>query len=315
MNRTKFFLSKQSWIWPYIGSLLIYVVISFLSEGGFNLKTLFLNMTLATFAFLLGVSEMLVITSGDGAIDMSVPYTVTLCAYISAAWLREGSVLAGILLIIAICVAVGLLNGVINVYFQVPAMIGTLAVGYILYTVVLEYSSNATVQPAPALTRFARIQVGGFSMLTVICIVFAVFMYFVMYRTKFGKELHATGQGHHIAYLAGINVRAILIPVFIASSLIAGATGILLGAYMNGSFQSMGDAYQMPAIAAALVGGTLVSGGKSSVIGTFGGVVMLTLLGTLITITRLSAGWRDIIQGAVIVLILAAAADPTAKRS
>ncbi len=126
--------------------------------------------------------------------------------------------------------------------------------------------------------------------------------------------MHAVGQGHYIAELAGISVPRILIPVFILSSVIAGITGILLGAYVNGSFQTMGDAYQMPAIAAALVGGTLVSGGRSSVLGTFGGAILLTLLGTLITMTGLSAGWQKLIQGTVIILILVAASGRIHER-
>lgn len=307
MNKIRKWTSKKTWIWSFAGSLLLFIAISLISDGGFSLKTLFMNITLATFAFLLGISEMLVITSGDGAIDLSIPYTVTLCAYISAAWLRGSKTIAGILIILGICLLVGLVNGIVNVYLHVHAMIGTLAVGYILFTVVLVYSKNATVQPSPVLSRFAQVQIGGFSVLTVLCLLFAAVMGIVMYKTRFGKKLHAVGQGHHIAYLAGIHVPKIIIPVFIFSSLIAGVTGILLGAYVNGSFQTMGDAYQMPAIAAALVGGTLVSGGKSSVLGTFGGAVMLTLLGTLITITGLSAGWQDIIEGAVIILILIAA--------
>lgn len=307
MSIIRKWISGKTWIWSYAGSLILFIAISILSDGGFTFKTLFLNMTLATFAFLLGISEMMVITSGDGAIDLSIVYTVTLCAYLSATWLRGGKTFLGILIILGICVLVGLVNGVINVYLHVHAMIGTLAIGYILFTVILVYSTNATVQPSPALSHFAKLQLGGFSILTVLCIIFAVIMHVIMYKTRFGKRIHAVGQGHHIAGLAGINVPGILIPVFILSSVIAGVTGILLGAYVNGSFQSMGDAYQMPAIAAALVGGTLVSGGRSSVLGAFGGAIMLTLLGTLITITGLSAGWQDLIEGLAIILILIAA--------
>ena len=307
MNNIKKWISKKTWIWSFVGSLILFIAISILSDGGLSIKTLFMNITLASFAFLLGISEMLVITSGDGAIDLAVPYTVTLCAYISAAWLKGSRAIIGVLLILGVCVLVGLVNGIVNYYLHVHAMIGTLAVGYILFTIVLLYSKNATVQPSAVLSGFARTQFGGFSVITILCILFLILMAVVMYKTKFGKKLHALGQGHHIAYLAGINVARMIIPVFIFSSVIAGITGVLLGAYVNGSFQSMGDAYQMKAIAAALVGGTLVSGGKSSVLGTFGGAVMLTLLGTLITITGLSAGWQNLIEGAVIILILIAA--------
>lgn len=313
MKKISELAGKNPWIWSFVGSSLVLVIISVISENGFSLRTLFMNVTLASFTFLLGISEMLVITSGDGAIDLSIPYIVTLCAYLSANWLKGTKAITGIFVILGVCVLIGLANGIINVFLHVHAMIGTLAVGYILFTIILVYSKSATVQPSPALSKFVQTQFGGLSIITIFCMIFLIFMIVVMYHTKFGKYIHAMGQGHHIAYLAGINVSKMMMLVFVASAVIAGVTGVLLGAYVNGSFQSMGDSYQMKAIAATLVGGTIVSGGKSSVIGTFGGAILLTLLGTMITITGLSSGWQKLIEGAVIILILIAA-DPMKKR-
>ena len=128
-----------------------------------------------------------------------------------------------------------------------------------------------------------------------------------MYKTKLGKKIHAIGQGHHIAYLAGINVNKILILIFICSSLIAGLTGVLLSAYVGGSYQTLGDSYLMPSIAAAMVGGTLISGGKSCVAGVFTGAVMFVLLSTLLNLSGFSAGMQNVTEGIVIILILFAA--------
>lgn len=306
------FAAKNSWIWPYIGSVLVCIVIAFVS-GGFSTRTIFLNVTLASFSFLIGLCEMLIITSGEGAIDLCAPYIVTLCAYISANWLTEGKTLIGILIIVGACVAIGVVNGLINIYLKVHAMIGTLAVGYILFSIILVYSKSATVKPSKALMKFAQTNWGGFSLITILCIIFLIFMAVVMYKTKFGKRLHAMGQGHHIAELAGIKVKTMLMLVFIFSALIAGVTGVLLGAYVNGSFQTLGDSYQMPAIAAALVGGTLVSGGKSSVLGTFGGAILLTLLSSMINIMGVAAGWQNLIEGIVIILILVAADSKSSR--
>lgn len=297
---------EHTWIWAFLGIFILWTAISVIA-GGYSFKTLFLNITLATFTFLLGISETLVIASGDGAIDLSVPYTLTLSAYIAAAWFRDGNTWKGILLILGLCLLVGLVNGLMNVYLHVHAMIGTLAVGYILFTAILIYSQYSTKAPNIRISEFVQKQLGGFSILTFFCILFALCMALLIYRTKFGKRLHATGGGHRTAKLAGVNVSRILIVVFTASSLIAGVTGVLLGAYVGGSYQSMGDTYQMPAIAAAMVGGTLVSGGKSSVLGTFFGAIMLTLLGTFLTLTGLSAGWQNVIEGVIMILLLLAA--------
>lgn len=297
---------KSAWLWTFVGCAVICVAIGFLS-GGFSARTILLNVTLASFTFLLALCEMLIITSGDGAIDLCVPYIVTLSAYISANWLTEGKAFIGVIVLIVVCIIIGIINGLINVYLQVHAMISTLAVGYILFSVILVYSKSATVKPSKALMHFAQTNWNGFSLITIICLIFLAIMAVVMYRSQFGIRLHAMGQGHHIARLAGINTNRMLMTVFIASALIAGLTGVLLGAYVNGSFQTLGDSYQMKAIAAALVGGTVVSGGKSSVLGAFGGAVLLTLLTSLINITGLSAGWQNLVEGLVIILILVAA--------
>jgi len=297
---------NNTWIWAAIGSVALWIAITLIS-GGLSTKTLFLNITLASFTFLLGIAEMLIITSGDGAIDLSVPYTLTLSAYIASALFRDGNTFVGVLIIIGLCVFVGLINGLINMYLHVHAMIGTLAVGYILFSVVLEYPQYSTKAPTAAFRSAVQLQAGGFSILTAFCILFAIMIGLMMYKTKFGKRIHAAGQGHHIAYLAGINVKRVIIPLFIASSLIAGLTGILLSAYVGGSYQSMGDSYLMPSIASALVGGTVVSGGKSSVTGVFCGAIMLMLLSSFLTLTGLSAGIQYIIEGGLIILVLLAA--------
>lgn len=303
MIAAKRFIHKNSWVWAAIGTLAIWAVISIIS-GGVSFKTLFLNATLATFAFLLGVAELFIITSGEGAIDLSVAYTFTLSAYISAKMFRDNTTLPGILIIIAVCVVIGLVNAFVNVCLHVHAMIGTLAVGYILFSVVLVYAQFSTMAPDKSWAKFVQSQVGGFSVPTAFCLLLIALLVVFLYHTKFGKQLHAVGQGHLAAKFAGIPVNRILTISFVVSSLLAGLGGVICCAYVNGSYQTLGDTYQMSAISAAMIGGTLVSGGKSSVVGTYFGAVMLTLLGTLLNLTGLEKGWQYVIEGLIIIMLL-----------
>ncbi len=310
MIKANKWFSKNPWIWSTIGFVVLWLVISVVS-GKFSIETLFLNITLASFTFLLGIAEMMVITSGDGALDLSLPYTMTISAYIAAATFRDGNTWKGILILLVVCVGIGLLNGMINVYLHVHAMIGTLAVGYIIYTVILEYSKYSTKAPTKEIQNFVHGRIGGLSVLTILCVLFVILMSVVMYKTKLGKKIHAIGQGHHIAYLAGINVNRIIILIFVCSSLIAGLTGVLVSAYVGGSYQTMGDSYLIPSIAATMVGGTLISGGKSCVVGAFTGAVMFVLLSTLLNLSGFSASMQNIAEGVVIILILFAAKKDT----
>lgn len=298
--------SAHPWIWSAIGIFVIWIAIS-ITSGTFTFETLLLNITLASFTFLLGIAEMLVITTGDGAIDLSLPYTMTLSAYISAAMFRDGNVWKGIIILILVTGMIGLINGVINVYLHVHAMIGTLAVGYIIYTVILEYSQYSTKAPTKAIQNVVHSEIGNISLLTLFCILFTMLISVILYKSKHGKRIHAIGQGHYIAYLAGINVNKLLILIFVASSMIAGLTGVMVSAYVGGSYQTLGDSYLMPAIAAALVGGTVISGGKSNALGAYTGAIMFILLNTLLNLSGFSAGMQNITQGLVIILILFAA--------
>jgi ribose transport system permease protein len=272
-------------------------------------NSLLLNATLASFIFLLGLGEMLVMTSGEGAIDLSMPYVVTLSAYFAAAYMRAGNdrIIPGILMILVGCAVVGLINALINFYLKVHAMITTLATGYILFTAILLYGPHSQGAPNEKLAAFAQFQVQGFSLLTVVCIGIALVVAVVLYRTTYGRSLHAIGQGRRTAELAGIRVARTIFVTFVLSALLAGVTGILLGAYVGGAYLDMGNYYLMPSIATTLVGGTLVSGGKSSVAGTMGGALMLTLVQTFLTLTKLSAGLQYLIEGAILMLVLIAA--------
>ncbi len=115
----------------------------------------------------------------------------------------------------------------------------------------------------------------------------------------------AVGQSGRAADLAGINVRRTVIAAFIISGVLGGLTGILCCGFFGGTFLDMGSAYLITGIATTLIGGTAVAGGKSSVGGTFAGALMLTLIVTFITLTKLSIGLQYLIEGIVLVAILA----------
>ena len=140
--------------------------------------------------------------------------------------------------------------------------------------------------------------------MTIVCIVIAILFAVLMYRTKFGKRLHAVGQNRRAAELAGINVPKIVITAFIVCAVIGSITGILCSGFFNGTFMDMGNAYLLTGIAAAIIGGTVVAGGKSHVGGALAGALMLTLIVTFITLTRLSMGLQYLIEGAFLIVIL-----------
>ncbi len=299
-------VGNNSWVWAATGAFVLWMLISVIA-GSVSLQTLLLNATLASILALVAFGQMIVITSGDGAIDLSLPYIVTFGGYVAARFMAGGNetILSGFIITILVCAFVGLLNGLITLYLKVPAIITTLATGYILYSFILMIAYNTQAYPNPLIKNFASWKWHDFSTLTMLCLIVAVLLAVVMYRTKFGKRLHAVGQNRRAADLAGINVRRTVIGAFIISGVLGGITGILCGGFFGGTFLDMGNAYLITGIAATLIGGTVVAGGKSSVGGTLAGALMLTLIVTFITLTRLSMGLQYLIEGAVLIAILA----------
>lgn len=308
------FLARNVWIWSVIGSLLLWMVISILTKN-LSLQMLAGSATLASFLVLMSLGQMTVITTGNGAIDLSSQYTVALAAYISSMLASGHGFAVGLIGSLAVCVVIGIVIGIINLRFRVPPMITTLAVGFIIYSIVLIVSTMTTGMPTPGVAYFAqKLRIIGLSPMIFIAAAIAVVMAVLMYRTKFGKHLHAVGQNRTAAALAGISVTRIVTSAFVVSSVLAGITGTLLGGYFGGASQDMGVSYLMTSVAATVIGGTAASGGRSSVAGAVSGALLLTFIVALLNLSMLPASFQRIIQGVLLMVILVASV-PKGKRA
>ncbi len=303
---------KYTFIWPLLGSAILWALIGAVS-GKFNLNQLFSCSKLATFALLLALAQMVVVTSGEGAIDLSQTYILTLCAYVSCS-LMNVNLFVGFIAAVLVGAVCGLVNGCINIYLKVPAMITTLATGYIIFTVILISAPHMKTLPNAQLVKLINMNLGGFSMLTLICIIVAVLLAVLLYRTKYGKNLHAVGQKRLAAGYSGIAVGPVVIAAFTLGGALCGLAGVLCGAFIGGAFQDMGTTYFLPSIAAAFVGGTAASGGRSNVLGVCLGALMMSFMTTFLNAASLSPGMQKLIQGAFLVLILVASVSNAVKK-
>lgn len=305
-------MTKYAFIWPLMGSVLLWIAIGVVS-GKFGVSQLFASAKLCIFALLLALGQMIVVTSGEGAIDLSQVYILTLCAYVSCSVMNVNFVL-GLIISIAVGALCGLMNGLINIYLKVPAMITTLATGYIIFTLVLVAAPSMKALPNSTFVKFININICGVSMLTVICVVVAVLLGMLLYKTKYGKQLHAVGQKRVAAWHVGIPVNKVVITAFTLGGALCGLSGALCGALNGGAFQDMGSTYFLPSVVATFIGGTAASGGKSNVAGVCLGALMMSLMSTFLNAANLSPGMQKLIQGAVLVLILVASVSNDAKK-
>ena len=123
-------------------------------------------------------------------------------------------------------------------------------------------------------------------------------------RTTFGRAIYAIGNRERAAYLSGIDTRRVTMLAFALSGALSAFGGVLLAGYASKAAQSMGDAYLLPSIAAVVLGGTHILGGRGSYLGTVAGVVLITLLQSILSVMQISEAGRQLIYGAVIILML-----------
>jgi ribose transport system permease protein len=307
----KFLALTQShrWIWSALAVLIFWGALSIVTER-FSVASLSGIVLSASFLSIVGVGQMFVVTTGRGNIDLSIASVVTLSAYVALLTIggRDADLLWGILAALGLGLVVGCFNAALVVRLKVPAIIATLATGYVLATATL--LCNRSIHGfavSPALRSLAAGRFLGAPIMLLVCIGLIALAEFVLRRTVYGRTLSAVGQNRVAARLAGIPVDRVVATAFVISSVLASLMGLVLGAYVGGAFLEMGQPYLLQSVAAAVIGGTLIFGGSASAIGVFFASVLLILLVTLMQIMQLPPGSQDMVQGVVVILVLALA--------
>lgn len=262
-------------------------------------------LTLASFLVVLAFGQGLVILVGG--LDLSIPALITIGGVLSATWVGTGNPDAWYLLpaILGVCCLCGAFNGFGVTVLKIPPFIMTMATSIILASVALGYTSGTPRGASPdVLTALMKSTWLGVPTVVFFVVVFAIAGWVVQSRTVLGRRLYAVGANPEAARVAGVSVGAVTMTAYVVSAACAGFVGMMLVGYANGATLRMGDNYMLPSIAAVVIGGSSILGGRGSFVGTVGGAVLLTTLGTVISAIGLEQGWRTVIEGGIIVAAL-----------
>lgn len=262
----------------------------------------YLLQQLQTGAFLGIVAAGMMMVILLGHIDLSVPWTLTAAAMVATA---VGGDLA-IPTALALGVTVGLVNGLGVAVLRIPSMIFTLGVDSVLRGLMVAQTGGFAPQDqATGLMRFlAAEKVLGIPVAIFVWAGVSVVVVVILTRTAFGRALYATGNREAAAYLSGIRTRRVIVGAFVISGICAALAGVLLAGYSAKAYQGMGTPYLLPAIAAVVLGGTRILGGQGRYLGTLVGVVLIVLLNSVLSIMQMPEAGRQVIYGAVIILML-----------
>jgi ribose transport system permease protein len=265
------------------------------------------QLQVAAFLGVIATGVMLVVLLGH--IDLSIPWVVTMGGMMSTAaagWGDLGSALA-IPFAVLCGVGIGVVNGVGVATLRVPSMIFTLGMNAIVKGLMVIHTSGFAPQDhaTPAM-HFLAVERSIFAIPNAVWVWGAIggLSVAALSRTTFGRRVYAIGNSERVAFLSRVNVNLVVVACFAIAGGCSAFAGALLAGYSTKAYQAMGDPYLLPAIAAVVLGGTSILGGRGTYLGTVLGVILVTLLQSILSIVQIPESGRQIIYGVVIIAML-----------
>ena len=242
----------------------------------------------------------------SGGIDLSVGSIVALSGVVAASFGHPDgySLIVPLVLSVLVGAIVGFLNGTTVAYGNVPPFIVTLGTMTIVRGVALIAANG---QPVFGVTNAFQNLAGGFVFntipnLVIYFIAITLVLAFVLTRTVFGRRVYAVGGNETAAKVSGINVNRIKVAVYTLSGLLAGFAGILLASRIISGNPTSGQAYELDAIAAVIIGGVSMSGGSGKWYGTVIGALLIAVISNGLDILNVSSHFQLIIKGLIIIV-------------
>ncbi|WP_084074926.1 sugar ABC transporter permease YjfF [Demequina sp. NBRC 110052] len=306
------FFTRHSALMPTFAALAILLLLFAGAEaflrGDFitprNISALLLDNA---YLLILAVGMTFVIVTGG--IDLSVGSVMAFTGILGAKLLAEGMPVAiAIPVILAGGAVIGLIIGVLVQYFNVQPFIASLAGLFLArgLAFVVSLSSIKVEEPAILWLQSTRFSVGGWYITPtgIIALLAVAVAAFVMHLTRMGRTVYAIGGSESSARLMGLKVARTKVMVYVISGFCAGLAGLVLTAYSGAGYPRNGIGTELDAIAAVVIGGTLLTGGRGYVIGSMIGVFVYGTIKTIITFMGAEQSWMQIIVGALLLLFI-----------
>jgi ribose transport system permease protein len=254
-----------------------------------------------------------------GSLDLSVAWLISLSSLVLATTMdgQEANVLQAVLLVLVIGLAVGLANGLIITKLRVNAFIATLGTALIIQGIIQNrFDGPAGAVPASfrdiGYTRFGIIPMSFFLLIAVVAVI-----WFLLNWTRFGYRIYAVGGSEDVSKLSGLRTHRTIIAAHIVCSLCAVITGMFLAARLGAGTPTVGTdgGYDLESIAAVVLGGTALMGGRGSVLGTVGGVFILAVLDNTFNQLEVNSFIKDVVRGIIIIAAVAVYARREEKKA
>lgn len=314
MNKRSF--SIPPWTWSFVAAAIVLVLTLLVTDGG-GFQTLTLAFTVAPYLVLVGLGQMLVMSTGPGNIDVSVAKVFSLGGLLSIA-VSEATGMWGLGLLAAIGGGLALASiSVIGILFiRIPPIVSTLATSLIASAISLTLAKGFQGSADPLLKSLLNYAPFGVPAFAVVVAVFTLVIAFILKSTAWGTRMLAFGQASRAAEYAGIGSKNIIAVVYLTSGALAGLAGALRASFSAPNVE-LGNDYLLDSIAVVVIGGTLITGGRAVPAGVWGGALFFILLDGLLNLIGWSYAGQNVLKGFLVlsVLFLASGAPLLAPRA
>lgn len=243
-----------------------------------------------------------------GGIDLSVAAVIALMSVLAANLMagQDQLVLPIALLCLAIATLIGLVNGLMVTKLKIPPFIATLGMILVVQGFRFLYTGGAPKGSIPNALRFwGRGSVGPVPTAIILWLAIAAIAVIILRQTTFGRRLYAVGGNRQAAFLSGVNVDGIIIASYTICSFLAGVAGLVLTGYIGVADNWLGRGYDLDSIAAVVIGGTVLEGGRGGVLGSVAGVFIIVILYNIVLLLGLDEEIQRLVKGAAIILAVA----------
>lgn len=252
---------------------------------------------------LIALGQTLVILTGG--IDLSVGSVIALSAMAAAVTAKSAPDQLWLAPVVAVAVgfAAGSVNGFVVSVMKVPPFIATLGMLTLASGLAFVLGDGAPINGLPTdYGQFANTRVFGLTIPVILMIIAIVGLGLIMRRTSYGLRVYAVGGNPLAAQIAGVKTGRVLFSVYAISGALAGLSGIMLSSRVISGSPNLGQGYELDAIAAVVIGGTSLSGGRGTILGTLIGALITSVLSNGLRIMSVPQEWQFVATGSIIIL-------------
>ncbi|MCI9867722.1 ABC transporter permease [Rhizobium skierniewicense] len=308
--------SKKPWIWSFVATIAVWIITVLFTGGASSFGLSHAALTFAAFSVIVGIGQMFVITLGPGNIDLCVPATMTLSGTIALKFMdvSDTMILSGLLVAIAIGIAIGIGNYALIKLLRIPPIIATLSMSFIVQSIAIWSNRGLRIKPPQMLANFAISSTLGIPNVALVALLLSGLAWILLDRSFYGRWISAIGQSTFAARMTGIPVDGTRFITYVLCAVLAAIAGYLLASFSGGAALNMGAEYLLMSIAVVVIGGTAVAGGDSNVPGIWGASLFMFLVVSMLNTYGFGAGIRLILTGLIIISVILLASGPKKLR-